>query len=78
MSHDDTDEIDVLRHSLGTSTSRSGAEYRNYYAGEPDDATCLALVAKGDMRIGRRYLDGLILFHVTEQGKTRARSVVPA
>lgn len=75
MTLQDIDEIDVLRHSLGIDQSRSGTEYRNYYAAEKDDPVCAALLAKGDMRLGRPYFDGLILYHVTDQGKQRARKV---
>ncbi len=74
----DIDELDALQHSLGITTSRSGTEYRNYYAAEADDPLCLTLVSKGDMRIGRTIPGGLVYYHVTEQGKARARKAVPA
>lgn len=74
MTKNDELEIGVLQHALGINESRSFMEYRNYFATESDNAVCLGLVAKGDMRLGSSELGCLTYFHVTDQGKVRARS----
>ncbi len=70
-----SDELHYLRHALGLADDGSGKEYRNYYASEPDDEVCLALVAKGEMRTSCLIPGGLQYFQVTEAGKARARDL---
>lgn len=68
-----SDELHILRHSLGLKDDCAGREYRNYYAVEPDDPECLALVAKGDMeRSACEIPGGLVYYRVTAQGRRRA------
>ena len=69
-----TDEqMHVLRHSLGL--TRTAKEYRNYYAAEPGDEACNALVDAGMMRRGNDIPGGLTYFIVTEEGRKIAYGV---
>ena len=57
----------MMRHALGL--TRVSKEYRNYYAAEPDDKNCNALVEAGYMQRGNAIPGGLVYFFVTEAGR---------
>lgn len=64
--------LHILRHALGIGDDGHGREYRNYYAAEPNDIGCNALVCQGHMSIGKSIPGGLTYFHVTQEGRRRA------
>lgn len=67
------DRVHILRHALGIGDDGYGLAYRNFYAAEPNDLDCNALVASGDMYDGPMINDGgLKYFYVTRQGCKRA------
>ncbi len=69
-----SEELECLRHALGLNDDGTGKSWRNYFCADPADETCVALVASGDMRVGRDVPSGIALkyFHVTDEGKARA------
>ncbi len=72
-----SDHLRILRHSLGFNENGSGREYRNYYAADPSDPDCKALVESGDMRRSHEIPGGLIYYRVTDQGRSRVLKTLP-
>lgn len=72
-----SNQLHILRHSLGFKDDGSGREYRNYYAADPGDEDLNALVASGDMKVGHSIPGGLIYYRVTNQGRARVLKTLP-
>ncbi len=69
-----SEQMHILRHSLGIRDDWSGNEYRNYYATEQNCPELEALVMTGDMRRGNIIPGGLQCYHVTEIGRAKVLS----
>jgi len=73
-----TEQIHILRHSLGLDDNGHGNEYRNYYCTGPDCTgynDLINLAVAGLMELGR--IDGNNHFYfVTDAGKAEARKGV--
>lgn len=72
-----TEQLHILRHSLGLTDKGKGTMYRNHFvAGGDDERICRELVASGHMVEGRRsaITGGDPVFFVTEQGKVIAQA----